>query len=269
MSTGVSRGDELATAHRGRDRDGGDAHPPPARRRGRRWLLVVALLGMSLLLFTDRGQALTAPMVVKLRFAAPKIFGDGEYEFLRTLNGRPVAFSSCQPVRVVINETLRPEGAEGLIEEAVGEAARASGLTISIVGRTDEEPSSEREVIQARYGAGYAPVLIAWTTPEVMPELAGDIVGLGSSTVRTEGSLDRTYLASGQVTLDAPDADRRLRNGLSDAVRATILHELGHVLGLAHVDSANELMSEDPSLLDHYAPGDLAGLARLGRGPCI
>jgi hypothetical protein len=64
--------------------------------------------------------------------------------------------------------------AVGLVEEAVEEASKASGLPMEIVGRTNEAPGPNRAPEQVRYGPGWAPILIAWTSLEVIPELEGD-----------------------------------------------------------------------------------------------
>ena len=47
-------------------------------------------------------------------------------------------------------------------------------------------------------------------------------------------------------------------------------HELAHVVGLNHVDDAAELMYPEgiPGVVA-FGPGDLTGLARLGRGQCF
>jgi len=50
---------------------------------------------------------------------------------------------------------------------------------------------------------------------------------------------------------------------------AVILHEFGHVLGLAHVDSPGELMYVHNVGRTTYGPGDVEGLRLLGRGPCL
>ncbi len=47
-----------------------------------------------------------------------------------------------------------------------------------------------------------------------------------------------------------------------------VLHELGHVLGLAHVDDRHEVMYEKGVRISDYGPGDLKGLKILGSGPC-
>jgi len=53
-------------------------------------------------------------------------------------------------------------------------------------------------------------------------------------------------------------------------VRAVILHELGHLVGLDHVDDPHELMYPRPTVLgDDFADGDRRGLAALSSGPCF
>ena len=49
---------------------------------------------------------------------------------------------------------------------------------------------------------------------------------------------------------------------------AVLLHELGHVLGLDHVESPGELMYSDNIGRTTFGPGDLEGLRALGQGPC-
>ena len=58
------------------------------------------------------------------------------------------------------------------------------------------------------------------------------------------------------------------RDGVA-AARGVIEHELGHVVGLDHVNDATQLMnpSETPTVTG-YAAGDLSGLAILGEGQC-
>ena len=69
------------------------------------------------------------------------------------------------------------------------------------------------------------------------------------------------------VQLHPPGAVTR-PDGVATA-RAILLHELGHVLGLAHVSDPTQLMYPQQSDVDDFAAGDLAGLVRLASGECV
>jgi predicted Zn-dependent protease len=67
--------------------------------------------------------------------------------------------------------------------------------------------------------------------------------------------------------------DRDLYAQLDEAddrteMRAILDHELGHVVGLAHVHDPGELMYDDNVGRSTFGPGDLQGLARVGDVPC-
>ncbi|MET3351312.1 UNVERIFIED_ORG: putative Zn-dependent protease [Arthrobacter sp. UYEF1] len=57
------------------------------------------------------------------------------------------------------------------------------------------------------------------------------------------------------------------RRGL-DHIRAILMQELGHVLGLDHVDDPTQLMYGNSGQFD-FGDGDRAGLALLGTGECV
>lgn len=49
-----------------------------------------------------------------------------------------------------------------------------------------------------------------------------------------------------------------------------MLHELGHLVGLDHVNDPTQLMYPETSgEMTDFAAGDLTGLAELGRGACF
>ena len=50
-------------------------------------------------------------------------------------------------------------------------------------------------------------------------------------------------------------------------IRRLVLHELGHLYGLDHVDDTGELMNPDLTVTD-YGPGDLVGLIVTHDGGC-
>jgi hypothetical protein len=181
------------------------------------------------------------------------------------------AYDPCRPVHYVVRPDHAIPGGETLIREAVAAASAATGLQFVDDGTTTESPADERKAFQPnRYGKRWAPVLIAWSTPQETPGLAGDIAGDGGSNyVQAPGQ--PLVLVAGQIRLDAPDLAGILSGRPDGAaqVRAVIMHEWGHVLGLDHIDDPGQLMhAENKGLLD-FAAGDRAGLALLGSGPCV
>lgn len=195
----------------------------------------------------------------------------GTHEFLHTTDdGGPVGYDPCRPVRYVV----RPDGAppEGgrILAEALEVVSAATGLVFEDAGTTDEEPVKDRDLIQpGRYGDGWAPVLVAWSDEGELPELAGQVAGVGGSAAVPGSDGRGTWLAAGRLVLDAPDLTSLLGrpDGESQA-RAVVVHELGHVLGLDHVDDVSELMHPQTSARAELGPGDRQGLALLGSVAC-
>ncbi|MCC5951415.1 MAG: peptidase [Acidimicrobiia bacterium] len=192
----------------------------------------------------------------------------GAYAFTGTQDdGRqPVAYDPCRPIPVVLNNRTAPPGGLDLVTEALAEVSRATGLRFVVEGTTGETPVALRDAYQPeRYGDRWAPVLIAWSDARELPELGGDVAGIGGSTwVSTRGGPD--VYVTGIVALDGPT----LAQYRPSIIRGTILHELGHLVGLAHVDDRSQLMYHgNEANVITFGPGDRAGLARLGSGACV
>jgi hypothetical protein len=195
---------------------------------------------------------------------------DNDYTFTRTEDGAPVRYDPCEAIHYVIREANAPAGGDKMIHDAVAKTARATGLVFVYDGTTTEPPAADRAKYQpGRYGDRWAPVLISWTTPDEMPSFIGDVAGFGGSSPVQAGQAPWVYV-SGQVQLDGPAARKLIDQGSSAEVEAILLHEVGHVVGLGHSASKDELMyrSTDGTVTD-FGPGDLAGLALLGSGPCV
>ncbi len=133
-----------------------------------------------------------------------------------------------------------------MVREAVAQASAATGLKFVEDGMTDEPLSFQRPSVQkARYGDRWAPVLIAFSDARETPPSAADVMGLGGSrSVAPDGPASARYV-TGTVGLDQDDFDQTMTysNGFAMG-RAAIMHELGHVVGLAHVEDPLQLMAE-------------------------
>jgi hypothetical protein len=199
---------------------------------------------------------------------APK--GQGDYAFTMTQphSDEPVTWDPCRPIHYVVR--LGSAGSQGmsLVREAVAQISQASGLEFIEDGQTNEAPTKQRDAYQPdRYGERWAPVLIAWSSPTEEPNLADDVAGLGGSEAMPDTKGHLTYV-TGNIWLDTPALKPYFTNKRArPLVVSTIVHELGHVLGAAHVASQRELMFKEASVTK-LGVGDRQGLALLGQGAC-
>jgi len=183
----------------------------------------------------------------------------------------PVAYDPCRPIHYVIRAQGQPLGGAKIITDALLRVSGATGLRFVYDGSTSEAPSRQRSPYQPeRYGDRWAPVLISWTTPSENPDFAADVLGQAGSTPVGLPYQSRAYV-TGEVELDPGRLAtiRQWPNG-NGVVRAVVLHELGHLVGLDHVTSAGQLMypKSQPGVTD-FGEGDLTGLAALGTGTCL
>ena len=147
----------------------------------------------------------------------------------------------------------------------------ATGLQFVDDGATNEAPSNQRHAYQPdRYGDRWAPVLLAWLTPKEQPDFAGFTVGEAGSQYVQAGSSPGRFLVTGTVELDAVWFRNQIaRNPTGTQTRAVLLHEFGHLLGLAHAADPSQIMfAQERPEVSEFGSGDLAGLAVLGRGSC-
>jgi hypothetical protein len=244
----------------------------------RGWLaFVVALVGVALLVVAQPGL-LPAPardlagLGPKRLAAVPRASGSGSFAFLAHQPGdpeTPVAYDPCRPVEVRINPAGGPPGAVDLVRRAMAEVSTATGLDLRFDGLTDERPQWKSMFVPSFLGRPRTrPVLVSWATEAQVPELAGDVAGIGGS-LPGRGADGVFRYVTGGVTLDAGSFSLLATRPEGTAqMGAIVLHELGHVVGLAHVHDRGELMnSENLGLLD-FGTGDRLGLARLGSGSC-
>jgi len=237
--------------------------PRPARGPGserRRTLATVAVtLGVIALVF----GASATPVVDSVRGALGWGVDRGSsstYQFLAEdqLSGQPYRWSSCDPIRYVVNPSRAPDGWEQTLGDAVREVSEATGLEFVDEGTSSDGPDDSRF---AR-GDRPEPVLISWVSLEEEPELEGDVVGVAGP-----ASLGR-FFVTGSVLLDAPAFEIMGDRGADDLQQAVIMHELGHLVGLAHVKDERQLMYASTTFQTTFGTGDLEGLRALGEGPC-
>lgn len=174
-----------------------------------------------------------------------------------TADGAVWRWNACAPIPVSVNYDRAPAGAAEAVAAALGQLRLATGLPFMVGPATSS------------HSAGATPsspgVLIHWMTALADPALAGNTLGWGGAKgVSTSAGL---ALFSGEVRLKA-GVDYATIDG--DGLLDLLLHELGHVAGLGHVDTPTQIMYPSLShLLGRYQLGDLAGLTVVGAPPPV
>ncbi|WP_232678455.1 hypothetical protein [Nocardioides sp. R-C-SC26] len=260
--------------------------PAPARRRvileravpGGRWVAVDKAR-------TNRKRAfsLTAPTgwyaSHRLRVRAPKVKGHRGWSRASRLDVVPgyepvgsakayrfydqhARWNPCRPIRWRYNPRGGFNGAKALLDVAVEQIRRATGLAFRYAGTTSDVP------MQGRVGRS-ADLVIGWSTPQQTPILAGRVAG--AATYRSwgpSGSKQEIYVA--EVALDSTDRDNLAPAVVPDASgkptwTQVFTHELGHTVGLAHVGSVDQMMNASVMASNpRLGLGDLVGMSKKG-----
>lgn len=195
----------------------------------------------------------------------------GSYRYLPGQRG--ARWEPCRPIHYVVRRGGEDRQLDRILASAVAEVSAASGLQFVADGATSELPlyttANRLSYMPQLYGDRWAPVLVAGSNSSESPSLA-DAEGRAGPTA-WGGSGEPFRYVTGTVSFDTPKMQALLRTPHgADYARQVILHELGHLVGLAHVADKTQVMHPgypEPPLV-HYSDGDRAGLAQLGAVPC-
>lgn len=236
----------------------GPSAPPPIRRRGRRAValaLILSLLAGTLAAALPAIQHVFAPQGTA-----------AEHKFLgRRADGSPTRWNPCEPVHYVVNLGRAPTGSIEDVHEAVRRISAATGIAFVYDGLTSEEPQRDRGAyLPGLYGDRWAPVVIAWEDPQdtnIPFQKNSETAAAVAKPLVPPTSED--VFVSGWVVVNQDDPNPpgfRLPGDQGP----TVLHELGHVMGLDHVPQQGELMEPSGGWMTDLGPGDREGLREVG-----
>jgi hypothetical protein len=187
--------------------------------------------------------------------------------FLQSDNCLPVRWNPCAQIHYVVNGAQATPAQLDDTRQAVADAAQATGIDFVFDDTTTEDPNARQPFEPSLYPGRWAPVLIDWRHEggaNDLTEVAGGGFPVDARGVDVSGEMF--------LNLDAHLAGNApIPTGFGPGVTwgRILLHELGHVLGLGHVTSFDEIMHEpvtdQTSPTSAYGFGDLAGLRLLGR----
>lgn len=188
-------------------------------------------------------------------------------------------WNPCKPITWRINANGGHPAQVSDFQAAFAEMSRATGFQFVYRGTTTKKVGQRRR-------PGYANILVDWGKEKQYRDLNGSTVGMAYGRGGwlhkrrfIEATMSDVLLDSADIltfvdgiveyapegALTAPEANTLNSNRV-------LMHELGHVMGLGHVDYSDvgtQMMAPYASA-DHPQAGDLAGLRSLGAiNPCI
>ena len=178
-------------------------------------------------------------------------------------------WSTCQPITWSVDtrgmtaaqarrEVTRLHGAWQLW-------AREAGVQVAHTGRASVEYDPATLGLRSADGSP-APdhhVHIAFKTRKQVPLLAGGAVGLGKPTYV---HVDERRIVGGMVILMRGYALTQARKDPA-ALAHVYAHEIGHVLGMGHAQSRDNIMYPEVTGRTQLGAGDASGIARITQ-PC-
>jgi hypothetical protein len=183
------------------------------------------------------------------------------YAFLLTSrNGDATGWDPCQPIRFVVNPDDAPDDWQDIVESAVSATTEASGFELAYVGTSQARPLDGTDTIRG------APLLISWADAAEVPGLAGHTFGVAYPHPLVLET--RSYFVSGVIVINEEASDWTSGPRAEPTAPLVLAHELGHILGLDHVDDRDELMNHSYVGQDGFGPGDRRGLWEVHDVPC-
>jgi hypothetical protein len=203
----------------------------------------------------------------------------GEFAWLQSENAKPVLWDPCRTIYWVENSENAPKGSHELLVKAFREIEIRTGLNFSYWGSTNERYDADRSAMNSLYRtlqSDWNPVLVNYLDAvDFRNALAASGNKRDERTAAFAGpesawsGNQKLVNVSGAVTVSAPSYKESMDYWGQKMVYSIFLHELGHLVGLDHVESRKELMYPISHGQTKFGPGDRKGLALAGQAECL
>ena len=222
----------------------------------------------------DTGKKRVGTVTRSTRSTAPSSFSartgtttaSTSYAFTTLLDGSPVRWDPCTPIRWTANVSRGPAGGLKVLQDAVARVAAVTGTTWQYQGTTTATPAGGYLPKSAQ--SSYPPVLIGWTDGAGSDLLAGQsssVLGMTRTAWFGVQTAEGKKIAATRAAVVALDRTDNLPLTGATSWSTVALHELAHVMGLGHVADRSQLMANILPAVTDLQAGDRAGLSKVGR----
>ena len=212
---------------------------------------------------------LPAPKPLRAAVAPARLVStvSSAYKFSSLLDGQPVRWDPCTAIHWSSNTARGPVGGLAVLKESVAKIAAITGTTWVYDGATTTAPSTS--YLPKTPARAYKPVLLGWTDGAASDLLAGKparVLGMTRTVwFGTDDGRGNRAAATRAATVALDRTDRLPLRGAT-SWSTTVLHELGHVMGLDHPTDGRQLMASTlPAKATDLQTGDRTGLGRIGK----
>lgn len=208
------------------------------------------------------GDLPTMGQVVRPSPDARQPVGRGSYRFMIEEDGEPLSHPIGVPLRYAVREDCAPPGFMTTLARALQRLADHTGYEFEFAGTFLGLPQNDAGRIEI--GWAFDEEFMQWQGKH-RPDYQGRAIGWGGPGSRLLTGVSTTRVLNGGLVLlhsDMTCVPGFVPNGHGEV----LLHELGHVMNLAHVPDDRELMHS--TVVGHISPldyglGDHCGLREL------
>ena len=218
--------------------------------------------------------AAVAPAEPAVHWSEPHAYGlaptatsgsTATYKFSVIYNSKVVRWNPCQAIHWKFRSSGAPSGGFNVVKAAVARVAYLTGTRWVYDGTVTTHPSSKWLPTST---TTIRPVLIGWTRGKYSDLLAGQaasVLGV-TRTAYFTSTVNGTRVAATKAAVIALDNTNSLPMTGAVSWKSTMLHELGHLMGMDHVGTTSQMMYPvlQRSHTD-FQSGDRTGLSKVGR----